>query len=107
MASRKLCYTKTGLKKSPKANGRCPQGSNRSRRNKDAGTGRTGGYAAKRISRGARKGKCATRGKSVEIDGYSVKRKLKSGKFTKKYSVGPYCRKKPAKRGKGSRARRY
>lgn len=43
-ASRKLCYTKTGLKKSPLKSGRCPQGSNRSRANKDAGTGRKGGY---------------------------------------------------------------
>ena len=50
-ASRKLCYTKTGLRKSPLKSGRCPQGSNRTRRNKDAGTGRKGGYRSRRNRR--------------------------------------------------------
>ena len=113
MASRKLCYTKTGLKRSPKRNGRCPQGSNRTRRNKDAATGRKGGYAAKRTTRGG----CSS-ANPVKVGGYSVKGKMirvkskKTGKWlTKKksisYSVGAYCRKKakgtgkaPAKAGK-------
>ena len=113
MASRKLCYTKTGLKKAPKTNGRCPQGSNRSRRNKDAATGRKGGYAAKRTTRGA----CSS-ANPVKVGGYKVKgKKIKvksktTGKWLKQkksisYTVGDYCRKKakgtgkaPAKAGK-------
>ena len=61
MASRKLCYTKTGLKKAPKTNGRCPQGSNRSRRNKDAATGRKGGYAPKAAANRGRRSRSRSR----------------------------------------------
>jgi hypothetical protein len=55
--SRKACYTKTGLKKAPKANGRCPAGSNRSKANKAAKTGRKGGYSKKRKSAAATRGR--------------------------------------------------
>ncbi len=101
MASRKLCYTKTGLKKKPLKSGRCPQGSNRTRRNKDASTGRKGGYAAKgRRAPLNNKGSCA-RG-SVKIKGYDVKRRKagskKNAPKSVKYTVKSYCRKKAKKR---------
>ena len=112
MASRKLCYTKTGLKKSPLKSGRCPQGSNRSRRNKDAATGRKRGYAAKRGKRGG----CSSP-YTVKISGYTVKgKKIKvkskrTGKLLKTpksitYTVKPYCRGKAKKRAAANRGRR-
>ena len=91
MASRKLCYTTTGLKKAPKANGRCPSGSNRTKANKAAKTGRKGGYAAKRTTRGA----CSS-ANPVKIGGYTVTDKMirvkskKTGKFLKKKKAISY-----------------
>ena len=40
-------FTKTGKQKPAKKDGRCPANSNRTRKNKDAATGRKGGYAKK------------------------------------------------------------
>jgi len=113
MHSRKLCYTTTGLKKAPKANGLCPSGSNRTKANKAAKTGRKGGYAAKRGKRGG----CSSP-HTVKIGGYTVKgKKIKvksktTGKWLKNkksitYTVKPYCRGKAKKKGSSNRGRRY
>jgi hypothetical protein len=47
------CFTKTGIEKPAKKNGRCPQGSNRTKASKDAATARKGGYSTKSKSKKA------------------------------------------------------
>ena len=52
----KPCFTKTGLKKSALKTkpSKCPAGSNRQKANKDAATGRKGGYSKKKKGAAAR-----------------------------------------------------